>query len=101
MKNKMAYIWFACLTGLIIAGCGKDAEKRVTTTNNGVQLELMFENDGCKVYRFTDFGEPVYYADCRGAKSQNETTETTETSMNWRHMVGKVSRGFQSTTVSK
>ncbi len=72
-------------------GCAKDAVKRVSTTNNGVEVELMFENDGCKVYRFMDFGEPVYYADCRASGS-------TQTSTKWGHMVGKVERNFQSMT---
>lgn len=78
-------------------GCGVAGEKKVIATNNKVELELMFEHDGCKVYRFMDFGEPVYYADCRDGNQH----ETPEVSMNWRHMVGKVSRGFQSTTVQK
>lgn len=72
-------------------GCAKDAEKRVSTTNSGVNVELMFQNDGCKIYRFMDFGEPVYYADCRGAGS-------TTTSTKWEHMEGKVEHNFQSTT---
>jgi hypothetical protein len=29
-------------------------------------VEYLFENDGCKVYRFVDNGRYIYFSDCRG-----------------------------------
>jgi Domain of unknown function (DUF4884) len=76
---------------LALAGCGNNAISVQPTNNSNVKLELLFEHDGCKVYRFLD-GNPVYYADCRGAGS-------TTTSTKWEHMEGKVEHNFQSITV--
>lgn len=39
--------------------------KDETTTNQAIKVELLFEKDGCKVYRFND-GNDHYYTDCRG-----------------------------------
>lgn len=39
--------------------------KDETTTNQAIKVELLFEKDGCKVYRFYD-GNTHYYTDCRG-----------------------------------
>ena len=43
-------------------------EKREPKTNEKIgdyNLELLFEKNGCKVYRFFD-GQYVYWADCAG-----------------------------------
>lgn len=40
--------------------------------NNNSDLELLFEHDGCKVYRFRDMREYRYYTDCRGSVSWSE-----------------------------
>ena len=83
----------ALIVGVFFAtGCENRAIGVQPTSNGNVKLELLFEHDGCKVYRFMDFGEPVYYADCRGSGS-------TTTSMKWDHIEGKVAHNFQSTTV--
>lgn len=34
-----------------------------------LRLVLLFEHDGCKVYRFNDGLREVYYSDCRGQTS--------------------------------
>ncbi len=45
------------------------------TLNPDIELELLFEHDGCKIYRFSDVGRSIYYTDCRGQTSW-ETTYT-------------------------
>ena len=56
---------------LLIAGfiliaftaCRKEAKS--TNKVDAFELELLFEKDGCKVYRFYD-GTYIYWADCAG-----------------------------------
>lgn len=36
-------------------------------------VELLFEKDGCKVYRFEDRDNDIYFTDCRG-KTEYERT---------------------------
>ncbi|WP_312190174.1 hypothetical protein, partial [Sphingobacterium sp.] len=45
--------------------CREEAIKTERTEVNGIKLDLLFEKDGCKVYRFYD-GQAVYWSDCRG-----------------------------------
>jgi Domain of unknown function (DUF4884) len=44
--------------------------------NNGTyKVEYLFENDGCKVYRFLDRGYAVYFTNCNGeAISRTDST---------------------------
>jgi hypothetical protein len=65
IKNKDMKKALIIIT-LLFIGCAKDAKKTVETTNANFKVELLFENDGCKVYRFEDDGHYVYYTDCRG-----------------------------------
>lgn len=70
----MVRIMFLSL--LMFIGCMKQAEK--VETKGNYKVELLFENDGCKVYRFYD-GRYVYYTDCSGKisyeqRSKNRTT---------------------------
>lgn len=49
------------------AGCSKASVGAPIPTNNPeLELELLFEHDGCKVYRFYDSGHSRYWSDCRG-----------------------------------
>lgn len=64
------------LSLFLLIGCVKKAEK--TEAKGNYKVELLFENDGCKVYRFYD-GRYIYYTDCSGKTSyksgnKNRTT---------------------------
>lgn len=53
-------------------------EKREPKTKEKIgdyNLELLFEKNGCKVYRFFD-GEYVYWADCSGTIGYKEITQS-------------------------
>lgn len=40
---------------------------RVTPENNKTyRVDFLFEYDGCKVYRFNDYGNYVYFTNCNG-----------------------------------
>lgn len=54
----MKKLLFIILTSLF--GC---ANKPASTTQIGeIKLDLLFEKDGCKVYRFYDSGRYVYWS---------------------------------------
>lgn len=47
----------------------KFTQFEIQTTNNGSKYksEFLFEQDGCKMYRFTDeIGRVVYWSNCKG-----------------------------------
>jgi hypothetical protein len=48
------------------AACEKAPVSSSKTDNPEITVELLFENDGVKVYRFHDQGRAIYYTDARG-----------------------------------
>lgn len=78
------------LTAILFTGCLNEGQERQKTSNQEIEVTLLFEKDGCKVYRFVDGGKSVYWTDCRGkveyaskkgykggsvTRTQNETVE--------------------------
>ena len=55
-------IIFLCVVALIYNGisCVAPAQAVVRSSNPNVRLELLFEVDSCKVYRFQDGGAGAY-----------------------------------------
>jgi hypothetical protein len=45
--------------------CANDPVSVSGTSNRAMNVELLFEHDGCKVYRFGDNGRAHYYVHCR------------------------------------
>ncbi len=62
------------LAAALAVACANDPVSVSATTNAAMTVELLFENDGCKVYRFEDNSRYHYYTRCRA-----ETTTTTST----------------------
>lgn len=53
------------LVGLLgFASCNKQAQTK--ERNGDFELQLLFEKDGCKMYRFYD-ARWVYWSNCRGS----------------------------------
>lgn len=48
--------------------------ERHETTNEHFKVDLLFEKDSCKIYRFTDQGRDIYWSDCRGKMQYSYTT---------------------------
>lgn len=46
--------------------CVRAPQQVLTTSNQNYTLDLLFEHEGCKVYRFKDGERYVYWTDCRG-----------------------------------
>ncbi len=59
---------------LIFSGCSRtpDVVAVQDTNNPGIKVELLFEKDGIKVYRFYDGYRLVYYTDARGNTAWEE-----------------------------
>lgn len=80
------------LAAAAMVGCAADPVAMKSSTNPNVPVSLLFENEGCKVYRFDDAGHYHYYANCQGST----VTTVTETQSE-----GKSTRPEQTTTYYK
>ena len=72
MKNFKRAAVIAALA-VVLAACGNDPVSTSKTDNPNVPVALMFDHDGCKVYRFKDAGEYVYYSNCQGSTTAFHT----------------------------
>lgn len=72
MKCVLVLLSTITLTVLLL-GCENDPVSVNSTTNPDVPVALLFENEGCKVYRFNDSGRNHYYANCEYSSSVMET----------------------------
>lgn len=59
---------------LLLSACRNDAKE--ITQNGNFQLELLFIQDGCKVYRFLDGGRCIYWSTCAGKLQRNWTSSS-------------------------
>jgi hypothetical protein len=59
------------LLATALFSCQKSAQS--SQSKGDFRVELLFEVDGCKLYRFYD-GRTVYFSDCRGQVSEVHTT---------------------------
>jgi len=60
---------------LFLIGCAGDPISTTKSNNSEYKIELLFEHDGCKVYRFYD-GRYVYWTDCKGKMEQSFSEKT-------------------------
>lgn len=62
-----AGIFLSSLIGLTACGlAGRPIAKSTPDNNPSYRVEYLFEHDGCKVYRFMDMGNYVYFTNCQG-----------------------------------
>jgi hypothetical protein len=59
---KTLFLIPVLLTGLL--GCDSAPLKTVPTSNSNFKVDFLFENEGCRVYRFVDADENIYYTHC-------------------------------------
>jgi hypothetical protein len=56
---------------------------KVTPENNKTyQVDFLFEHDGCKVYRFHDKGNIVYFTNCNGDVTSFRSDSTEKRTIN-------------------
>lgn len=63
IKNLLMALAIGALIGFAL-GCQSEPVGRFGTNNAEVPVELLFEHDGCKMFRFYDGGGPHYFAKC-------------------------------------
>ena len=68
----IALLLLSCATGVPIS-------KGPSENNKTYDVEYLFEHDGCKVYRFYDYGHYVYFTNCTGQTTsiEQDSTKTT------------------------
>lgn len=44
----------------------KPLSKAPSDNNKSYEVSYLFEHEGCKVYRFQDMGNYVYFTNCKG-----------------------------------
>jgi hypothetical protein len=79
--NTKKWILPALLLITLFFGCMNEPREKIQ--NGDFTVEFLFEQNGCKMYRFEDGGRFVYWADCEGRvvssyKSKSHKTQTTK-----------------------
>lgn len=49
---------------MMLASCVSDGVSSSNTNNSDVSVTLLFQHDGCRIYRFKDGGYYHYYVRC-------------------------------------
>ena len=79
----MKKIIFGLTSVILFASCKGLPKETLTTDNRDFQVQLLFEVDGCKVYRFWDGGECRYFTSCNGSvnytSGKNDTQKEIQT----------------------
>lgn len=67
MKTLIKFC-FLLFTGLSFLSCytGRPLANVPSDNNTSYKVDYLFEHDGCKVYRFYDKGNYVYFTNCNG-----------------------------------
>jgi hypothetical protein len=71
-------IYLPALMILLAYACGSQKPIAVEQPRNNAtyQVDYLFEHDGCKVYRFYDRGNYIYFTNCNGeAITKTDSTE--------------------------
>jgi len=77
MKRSVSLFFFFLF---LMSSCsvGIPLRSEPASDNKTYTIEYLFEHDGCKVYRFLDHGNYVYFTNCEGSVTSfaNDSTET-------------------------
>lgn len=67
-------IWILGMVLVLLSGftCSKGMPVETKSPVDKFQVEMLFEVDGCKVYRFQDYLRPVYFTNCKGGTRWTE-----------------------------
>lgn len=77
MLKKMpnaSNLLYTMLVAALFVGCVNDPKSEVQ--NGNFKVEFLFEQNGCKMYRFKDGGRYIYWSDCQG-KVQSDYAQNT------------------------
>lgn len=77
--KKLIYV-FSVIAFLPATSCYTGIPLRTdpASNNSTYDVEYLFEHEGCKVYRFLDHGNYVYFTNCAGTITSiaNDSTKT-------------------------
>jgi hypothetical protein len=68
--------YFKIILFIFLYGCSVEPEQVEKTSNQNIRVDFLFEKDGCRVYRFTDGGQNIYWTNCRGNISWKQGAKT-------------------------
>jgi hypothetical protein len=73
------FLPIAIIVFFLASGCATSVplETKESENNQTYKVDYLFEHEGCKVYRFYDRGNYVYFTNCQGEAIA--TTDSTET----------------------
>jgi hypothetical protein len=76
-RSWAGWFLFAALLVMVVwlQGCSHDPVSSESTNNPQVPVELMFEHDSCKVYRFYDGGRRHFFVRCRSEVASTLSTQ--------------------------
>lgn len=65
---KTLILLFAVVAMFIVglSSCASPIYSKPAENNTDYKVDYLFEHDGCKVYRFYDRGNYVYFTNCTG-----------------------------------
>jgi Domain of unknown function (DUF4884) len=81
MKQRIIHSIVLFLTVIVVESCAVMPRQFPVSTkqsdnNKDYQVSFLFEHDGCKVYRFADRGEFIYFTSCNGETTKAQTDST-------------------------
>lgn len=67
-KNYLMVLLLMLFLGTLFHSCfsGRPLERTYSDNNEEYKVDYLFEHDGCRVYRFKDKGNYVYFTNCNG-----------------------------------
>lgn len=89
MSRKVYQIVVMCLCFFMLKSCmtpGVPLRTTASANNQTYKVAYLFEHDGCRVYRFIDSGNCVYFTSCTGQTSYQVDSVTViqnSTNMKW------------------
>jgi len=77
-KTQSIACAYVLLVAVLFVGCVNDPKE--TKQNGNFEVEYLFEQNGCKMYRFKDGSRYVYWSDCQGKVSYDVTRNSGKSS---------------------
>jgi Domain of unknown function (DUF4884) len=70
---------FTLFLSMLAGSCAwqRPIRRDIPKNNDTYRVEYLFEHEGCKVYRFLDRGNPVYFTNCNGSTFFRPDSSTT------------------------
>jgi hypothetical protein len=60
-----------CAMIAVVSSPSCQGEAKESIQEGDFKIDLLFEKDGCKIYRFNDAGRYIYWTNCQGNMQSN------------------------------